>query len=136
MLELTINGSAFEVRNLEDLKKVLSRAAEGQFSEVWLCKPQGGPSLCALINGESAWLMYLRHSEGDPGFSTRNPNYAGLREAMIEFRLSNGQVDHYPAAWNITTQEALRALNHFFATLDRAPWLEWHDDGVSRSRHR
>ena len=88
MLELTINVSAFEVRNLEDLKMVLSRAAESQFSEVWLCKPQGGPSLCALINGESAWLIYLRHSKGDPGFSTRNPNYAGPREAMIEFRLS------------------------------------------------
>jgi len=130
--ELTINGSVFDIRNLEDLEPVLSSIGGSQFYEVWLSTPEGGPSLCALINRESAWLMYLRHSEGDPGFSTRNPHYAGPPEAMIEFHLSNGQVDHYPAAWNITTEEALRAFKHFFNTLDRAPWLEWHHDSKGR----
>lgn len=57
--------------------------------------------------------MYLRSDEGDPGYSTRNPDYAGPEDAKIEYRLENGQVDEYPAAWNIPTPEALRALAHF-----------------------
>ena len=127
MFELNVNGYSFDVRNLEDLRAALKGVGDTQFSEVWLLSSDGGPSLCALINREAAWLMYLRHDEGDPGYSTRNPDYTGPEDTKIEYRLENGQVDEYPAAWNITTQEALRALAHFFTTLERAPWLLWHE---------
>ena len=40
--------------------------------------------------------MYLRNDEGDPGYSTRNPDYTGPEDAKIEYRLENGQVDEYP----------------------------------------
>jgi hypothetical protein len=36
------------------------------YEEVWVRLPDG-QSLCALINGDWGWLMYLRE-EGDSGF--------------------------------------------------------------------
>ena len=51
--------------------------------------------MVALINGEFGWLMYLRY-DGDAGFSSRNPSYQGPSDAMIEYFLSNGQLDEYP----------------------------------------
>ena len=84
------------------------------------------PAICALINGEAAWLMFMR-CEGDAGLSTRNGTYAGPRQAVIEYHLSNGQRDEYPASWNITTGEALRALEYFLTEATMAPWLEWSE---------
>jgi hypothetical protein len=81
----------------------------------------------SIINGEAAWLMYVRH-EGDAGFSTRNRQYAGPEKAVIEYCLSNGQRDEYPASWNITAAEALRGLEYFLKEEVMAPWLHWHDD--------
>jgi len=43
--------------------------------EVWLESPSGS-ALCALINGDVGWLMYLRERD-DAGFSSPNPNYVG-----------------------------------------------------------
>jgi hypothetical protein len=83
------------------------------------------PAICALINADAAWLMYLRF-EGDAGFSTRNPNYSGPINAAIES--SNGQRDEYPASWNITKKEALPALTYFLTTEEMAPWLQWHEN--------
>jgi hypothetical protein len=66
---------------------------ESSFEETWVQSPDG-QALCALINGDRGWLMYLRE-EGDSGFSSRNPDYDGPAEAQIEYRLSNGQHDLY-----------------------------------------
>ena len=65
-----------------------------------------GQSLSALINGDFGWLMYQRGGD-DPGFSSRNPNYAGEPDATIEYFLSNGQRDEYPASWALPTSEVL-----------------------------
>jgi len=105
----------------------LSQIRRIQFSEVWLQHTAGWPASAALINGEAAWLMYVRH-EGDAGFSTRNPLYTGPKKAVIEYYLSNGQRDEYPASWNITTAEAIRGLEFFFEEEGMAPWLHWYDD--------
>jgi Immunity protein Imm1 len=126
-LELKVNSSICDIRNVEALWAALKEVGNRQFCEVWLSSSDGGPALCALFNGKAAWLMYLRNDEGDPSYSTRNPDYTGPEDAKIEYRLENGQVDEYPAAWNITTPEALRALAHFFTNLERAPWLVWHE---------
>jgi hypothetical protein len=127
-LELKVNSCVFDVRNVEQLSAALKEAGNSLFYEVWLSFPDGGPALCALINGEAAWLMYLPNDEGQPGCSTRNPDYTGPEDARIEYRLGNGQVDQYPAAWNITTQQAVRALEHFVTNPKPAPWLVWHND--------
>jgi len=108
-LELDINNVLHEVTNVDKLRARLAQLTQTQFSEVWIRHTADWPAVCALINGEAAWLMYMRY-EGDAGFSTRNPQYTGPHKAMIEYYLSNGQCDEYPAAWNITTAEALRAL--------------------------
>jgi hypothetical protein len=126
-MELTLNGESYEVASVGGLRYHLPKISERQFCEVWLYAESGWPAICALVNGNSAWLLFLRE-EGDSGFSTRNPNYNGPKEAVIEYSLSNGQRDEYPAEWNITTPEALHALEHFLETQEMAPVLEWREE--------
>jgi len=83
--------------------------------------------MCALINGDQGWLMYLREP-GDSGFSSRNPDYAGPADATIDYLLSNGQRDEYPASWALPLEVVERALEHFVATGEQAPFVKWHED--------
>ncbi len=83
--------------------------------------------LCALINGDLGWLMYLRE-EGDSGFSSRNPNYVGPLDAQIEYRLNNGQRDLYPASWALPLKEVRRAIEYFKLEHQRPPFIVWHED--------
>jgi len=126
-MELKINKVQYEVTDPDELRLLLAQVRRIQFSEVWMQHPAGWPAIGALINGQAAWLTFVRH-EGDAGFSTRNLQYTGPQKAMIEYYLSNGQRDEYPVAWNITTAEALRALEFFLEEEDMAPWLTWQDE--------
>jgi hypothetical protein len=101
-------------------------ADASRFREVWLESPSGS-LLCALINDDLGWLMYLRE-RGDAGFSSRNPAYAGLPDRMIEYELSNGQVDEYSRAWAYPIDVVERALEHFRRTGTPPPFIEWHND--------
>lgn len=96
------------------------------FDEIWLESPDG-QSLCALVHGDRGWLMYLR-SPGDPGFSSRDPSYTGDPEAKIEYRLSNGQQDWYPASWSLPIAEVRRALDYFAREHQQPPGIVWHPD--------
>lgn len=82
-----------------------------RFAEVWAVTPDG-QAMCALINGDLGWLMYLREN-GDAGFSSRNPEYTGPADAEIEYYLRNGQWDTYPASWALPVAEVRRALEYF-----------------------
>jgi len=126
-MELLINKVHYEVSELNELQVHLLRVRRTQFAEIWLQDTADSPSICALINGEAAWLMFSRY-EGDAGFSTRNPKYAGPPKDKIKYHLANGQRDEYPASWNITTNEAMRALEYFFLKEEMAPWLTWHEE--------
>jgi len=126
-MELKINRVQYDVTDPDELRLLLAQVRRIQFSEVWLQHTDGWPAMGALINGEAAWLTYVRH-EGDAGFSTRNPQFVGSHKLMIEYYLSNGQRDEYPAAWNITIAEALHALEHFLEEETMAPWLTWQDE--------
>lgn len=126
-MELRINKVQYEVSDLDELRLCLAQVRRTQFSEVWMQHPADWPVIGALVNGESAWLTFVRH-EGNAGFSTRNTKYAGPTKERIEYYLSNGQRDEYPASWNVTTAEALRALEYFLEQADMAPWLTWEDD--------
>jgi hypothetical protein len=99
---------------------------ESAFDEIWLEAPDG-QSLCALINGDRGWLMYLR-APGDSGFSSRDPSYAGDPEARIEYRLSNGQRDWYPASWSLPVAEVRRALEYFASEQEQPSFIVWHAD--------
>ena len=96
------------------------------FDEIWIESPDG-QSLCALIHGDRGWLVYLR-GPGDPGFSSRDASYAGDPEAMIEYRLSNGQHDWYPASWSLPLVEVRRALDYFAKEHRQPPFITWHQD--------
>jgi hypothetical protein len=94
--------------------------------EVWV-EAADSSALLALINGDLGWLLYMREP-GDPGFSSRNLGYSGLEEAMIKYRLNNGQVDEYPASWAYPTAMIERAL-FFFRSNGKPPaFISWHND--------
>lgn len=100
-------------------------AQKDGFQEIWEGFEE--KSMVALINGDRGWLMYLEEP-GDSGFSSRNPAYQGPADAMIEYYLSNGQRDEYPASWAYPIDELRRALEYFRREGQRAPFIEWHRD--------
>jgi hypothetical protein len=100
--------------------------SDQQYQEIWAETPDG-QSMCALINSERGWLMYLR-AYGDAGFSSRNPNYAGPENAVIDYFLSNGQRDEYPASWALSKADVLRALDFFRREGRPPPFVLWHND--------
>ncbi|SRR6266508_2103149 len=97
-----------------------------RFDEVWVEAPDG-QAMCALINGDRGRLMYLREN-GDAGFSSRNPNYTGPTYAQIEYYLSNGQRETYPASWTLPVAEVRRALEFFEREHRPPPCVTWHND--------
>ncbi len=72
--------------------------------------------------------MYLRES-GDAGCSSRNPAYQGEPDAVLEYRLNNGQVDAYPKRWALSEALVFKAFEHFMLFRERPPFVQWHDDG-------
>lgn len=73
------------------------------------------------------WIMYLRH-KGDPGFSSRNQDYKGPESATIDYVLSNGQRDLYPASWALPISVVNRALAHFRKENRPPRFVFWHND--------
>ena len=71
--------------------------------------------------------MYLREP-GDAGFSSRNPDYAGPENATVEYQLSNGQRDEYPASWALSLDLVQRALAYFESRKEPPPFILWHND--------
>jgi immunity protein Imm1 of predicted polymorphic toxin system len=114
------------VPNVTQLRVALRRSKKGQFKEVWL-KSDSGASMCMLRNGDRAWLMFLRDSDGDPGLSSRNPGLA-KDKSSTRFLLSNGQMDEYPTSWTLPIDVACRAMEAFFSTGSYPDDVTWHDD--------
>jgi len=73
-----------------------------------------------LRNGTNAWLMYLRHHEGDNGFTSQGETG---RIGVASYELSNGQVDEYPLSWCIEIEQCYKALAYFFVNEGSKP--EW-----------
>ena len=96
------------------------------FDEIWV-QAKDGQSLCALINGDMGWLMYLREP-GDAGFSSRNPDYAGPADAMLEYYLSNGQRDVYPLSWALPIDVVRRAIECFEREEKPPLFIMWNND--------
>lgn len=123
---LVVNRTETRIASAYQLRQALAMSAREQFREIWLNTDEDGPSLCALINGQRGWLMYLRKA-GDAGFSSRN---AALDDTgdMVEYYLSNGQRDVYPASWALPVDQLLKAMVYFVEHRTRAPFIDWHDD--------
>jgi len=127
-LGLSINGNQTRLTTVIELHRELQSFAGEAFREIWI-NVKNGPALCALFNGGIGWLMYLRES-ADAGFSSRNPNYEGKVDAMLDYRLSNGEHDTYPASWALPETLVIQALEYFVEYQQRAPFIQWHDDSV------
>ena len=108
--------------NKSELEKCLSNGE--QYKEIWLEGP-GEQSICALINGHTGWLMYLRFA-GDAGYSSRNPSETS--DENIEYFLSNGQRDEYPKKWAYPIEVLKEALFGFIDNGALPKQVEWHDD--------
>jgi hypothetical protein len=97
-----------------------------KYDEIWV-ETDDGQVMCALINDQLGWLMYLREP-GDAGFSSRNPNYTGPESATLDYYLSNGQRDLYPLAWALPIDEVQRAIDFFKRERKPPPFVTWHND--------
>jgi hypothetical protein len=113
-------------RSLLNLHDSLLKAKASKYAEIWV--DHGNyPSLCALINGDRGWLMYLRY-DGDAGFRSPNPTYDGPDNAVLNYFLSNGQRDEYPASWALPTDEVFKALEWFAANKASPASIAWFND--------
>ena len=105
---------------------------KGQYKEIWVYLKESEDderTMMALLNGDWGWLMYLRE-EGDSGFSSRNPDYEGTDDDgnMMDFMLSNGQLDHYPLSYVISANQVMEALNYFEKHHELPGFISWHND--------
>ena len=123
---LTVPDGPEKTSVLDDLHACLLEARNSPYAEIWVDHGDY-PSLCALVNGDRAWLMYLRYN-GDAGFSSRNPGYEGPEKAVVDYYLSNGQRDEYPASWAYSTDEVFAALEWFAANKGSPPSITWFND--------
>ena len=103
-------------------------SAHSGFDEVWVALPDG-QAMCALINGDLGWLMYLR-TDADAGFSSRNPDYLGPPDSEIEYRLRNGQHDLHPASWAVPIAQIEKALDYFSREQRPPSFNSWHNDSA------
>jgi hypothetical protein len=83
-----------------------------------------GASLGALINGELAVLLHLR-PDGTAATRSHNASYRGSPLATYPFRCADGTLVQVPTLWTVPTALALRALEHFAAQGECAPFLGW-----------
>jgi hypothetical protein len=135
---LNVNGQDFVVDSISALRAHVAMLRQAHWSEVDLYEVddlgEEGTffALTMLTHDVRALLVYFRYS-GDPGFTSRDPTYSGSKDAMLDFRLSNGQIDEYPAYWTVPIENALRALEYAFVHRARAPWVSWNDETMLNS---
>jgi hypothetical protein len=106
LINLKVNARTSRVGSAAELKQELAPFASR------LRADSGGPSLCALMNTNAGWLMYLSTTTA-PALvrATRcstNPAlcdglvfddlFDGEHVPVVAYRLSNGQRDQYPAS--------------------------------------
>jgi hypothetical protein len=125
---ITIQEGAKKSSLLEKLSDFLTTVSGTDYAEIWVDHGDF-PCLCALVNGQRAWLMFLRYS-GDAGFSSRNPEYTGPSEAVLDFYLRNGQQDEYPVAWTYPISQVFEALKWFAERKEAPSWICWCNDSM------
>ena len=130
-IQITIPGpEADRQAAITELANALAALPTTGFAEVWV-DHDPFPALCALLNGDKGWLMWIRY-DGDAGFSSRNPAYAGPSGAQVEYMLGNGQIDRYPPACAYPRGHVCAALQSFAHTR-RVPGVSWFNDSEDGS---
>jgi hypothetical protein len=124
--QLTMTDGPTKSSRLQELRQCLLEARKELYAEIWVDHGDY-PALCALVNGDYAWLMYLRYN-GDAGFSSRNQQYQGPENAVVDYFLSNGQRDEYPASWAYPKDEVFAALEWFAEHKGSLLSITWFND--------
>lgn len=108
---------------LDELEAMLARIPANGFAEVWVLHDRF-PAIRALLHDDRGWLACLR-CEGDAGVGSKNPAYTGPPDATVEFMLSTGEVDSYPAAATFPRADVLEAVRVFADTRSFPPTIAW-----------
>jgi hypothetical protein len=119
---LTINAYKTRIETARELRQALGDFAAEQYKEIWIAKDPA-PSLCALLNGDRGWLMFMRTAE--EGVRSASLDFSGDPESVIQYRLSNGQIDEYPESWALPESAIRSALEYFIDHAEPAPFIVW-----------
>ena len=80
-------------------------------------------------NAHDAFLMYLTSPDDSGVVSISNT----CRDGVVGYRLSNGQVDQYPAIWSIPVSLCAKAIRQFMHSDGKQPdcvtWVKSHWSG-------
>ena len=124
MVNLLHNQKVHEVQSEADLVTFLQAQLQSADQEIWL-SGHGSTSFCILSNGELAFMMYLRY-DGDSGFSSRSSSQPS--DAMVAFKLANGQMDEYPAGWLVPLELAWKVATEYFQTGSMSTSILWVEE--------
>ena len=120
-MKATINKKLFEITSENELSQFLDEINLIKEVDSWLFN-DSQESLCLMKSKEHIFLMYLRYPE-DAGFVSMNSEKS---TKVVEFCLSNGQVDEYPLSWCISSESAYKALAYFYVNSgEKSPHITW-----------
>jgi ribosome maturation factor RimP len=120
---LTVDGRHIAA-DRSGLRAELKEARKRDRAEVW-ARRGSGEALCALFHSGSA-LLLLDDRDGRPAFTSRNPGPAG--EGRVQFTRAGGEVEEVPQSWIVPSEDAARAVEHFYRTGQRPSFIRWHDE--------
>ena len=121
MTKLSLGGTELTGVTSATLDEHIARALRAPYVELWL-ERDDRRLLCMLKSGERALLLFMEEP-GAVGRTSRSDD--GVLPSTLSFRLDNGQIDEYPAAWTIPVNVALEALRYFCDTGELAPFVRW-----------
>jgi hypothetical protein len=75
IVKLSVKTHETQIASVAELRAALSPLASERF-----------PRLAALLKGDIGFLMYLRHGDGDPSFTSRRISFDGAVSATIEYQ--------------------------------------------------
>ena len=122
-----IVGSEFSQLGLQ-LKIAKVRGASLTSFQIRLDQEADGVAegLCAYFNANRAWIIW--NNEHDEWLYPVNSRYKELEDTEEECYLENGQCDEYSIRWSHSHDFALKLLERYFNSGERAPWLNWTSD--------
>jgi hypothetical protein len=130
MIIVTFNGTEELMNEIDEFGAALDRFDAQLIFELWL-NALGVPpcrcfeivsmlSSCTSASSATAGLFRLGEEAAD----------------MVQYTLSNGQMDEYPRSWCSPLEECYKALAYFFVNDGMRPeWLQWHERAERGSLH-
>lgn len=128
MCDVFIDGKPQDIDSSAELRSAIENSRTTQFGEIVLVVgslPEH--ALTLMLNHEKASLFYSQNID-EHSFSSRNPFIAPDTDEEVEFLLSNGQMDAYPASWVVPATIGIDAICHFFDQRKLSENVSWHQE--------